>query len=123
MDVEIVVPLGAFLMIVGIIWILSVSGTKKRAAAHETLRLMVEKGQELSPQLIKDMSLITDPRRNDLRRGVILMSLAGALAFIGIISNLQGNGDSEAFLVAIFPGMIGLAFLALWKFGYDSKAD
>ncbi len=123
MAVEIVVPLGAFLMIVGIIWILSVSGTRKRAAAHETLRLMIEKGQELSPQLIKDMSLITDPRRNDLRRGVILLSLAAALVLIGIMSNLQGDADGEVLLIAVFPGMIGLAFLGLWKFGYDGKAD
>ena len=123
MAVEIVVPLGAFLMIVGVIWILSVSGTKKRAAAHETLRLMIEKGQELSPQLIKDMSLITDPRRNDLRRGVILLSLAAALVLIGIMSNLQGDADGEVLLIAVFPGMIGLAFLGLWKFGYDGKAD
>jgi len=122
MDVEIVVPIGAFIAIIGVIWILSKSGERKRQAAHETLRLMIEKGQEVSPQLINDMSMITSPRRNDLRRGVILISLALAFALIGLITTAQGNGDGEGLMIAIFPGLIGLAFLALWKFGYDSDS-
>lgn len=123
MDVEIVVPVAAFLFVLAVIWILAASGYKKRAAVHETLRLLIEKDQPLSSQLLKDMTHITDPRRNDLRRGVVLMSLALAFCLVGLITKLQGHADGEVFVIAVFPGMIGLAFLALWKFGYDGQAD
>jgi len=121
MNVAIVVPIAAFLFVLGIIGIIAYSGHRKRTVAHETLRLLIEKGEPLSSEMINDMSMLTDPRRNDLRRGVILLSLALAFCLIGMIH--VGNGDGEAFVIAVFPGTIGLAFLALWKFGYDSKAD
>ena len=123
MGVEIIVPLSAFLLVFGVIWVLSLAGQRKRQTVHETLRLLIEKGQPLTPEMIKDMSLITDPRRNDLRRGVVLVALALALGLVSFITSMQGHGDGEAAVVAVFPGVIGLAFLGLWKFGYDGKAD
>ncbi|MEO9968820.1 MAG: DUF6249 domain-containing protein [Hyphomonadaceae bacterium] len=123
MDVEIIVPIAAFSFVLAVVWILAASGQKKREAVHQTLRLMIEKDQPISSDLLKDMALITSPRRNDLRRGVVLIALALALCFVGLIMMMHGNGDGEALVIAVFPGMIGLAFLALWKFGYDGQAD
>lgn len=123
MDVEIIVPIAAFAFVLAVIWILATSGQKKREAVHETLRLMIENDQPISPDLLKDMTLITSPRRNDLRRGVVLIALALAFCCVGLITLLHGNSDGEVLVIAVFPGMIGLAFLALWKFGYDGQAD
>lgn len=121
---EAVISIGAFLMIFGIIWTIGFYGQRKRQAIHETLRLAMEKGQDLSPQMIKDMSLITNPRVTDLRRAVVLIALAVAFVLIGLVNLLFGDGDAEELLaVAVFPGMIGLAFLVLWKYGYDRSAD
>ena len=72
--------------------------------------------------MIKDMSLITNPRVSDMRRGIVLMSIAVAFCLIGLINLAVHDGRStvEIFSVAVFPGMIGLAYIALWRFGYDN---
>ena len=120
MQEEILIPIAAFGFVALIIWMVGSFGQRKRLVVHETIRLAMEKGQELSPQMIKDMSLITNPRTSDLRRGVVLVSLAMAFALIGFINIVLHDGTSaeEMFSIAVFPGMIGLAFLGLWRFGY-----
>lgn len=123
MVVEIVVPLALFATLLGVIWIFAVFGQRKRHVIHETMRLAMEKGQELSPEMMRDMSMITNPRMGDLRKGVILVALALAFVLIGIVTTLNGGGDEEVFIIGVFPGMIGLAYLALWKFAYDGQAD
>lgn len=122
MNDDVIVPIAAFGFVLAIIWLIGLFGQRKRQAIHETIRLAMEKGQELSPQMIKDMSLITNPRVSDLRRGIVLMSLAIAFCLIGFINLTvhDGNAAVEIFSIAVFPGMIGLAYVALWRFGYDS---
>ena len=44
---EIFVPIFIFATIVAIVWLFSHYNYKKRLTAHETLRLAVEKGQEV----------------------------------------------------------------------------
>ena len=122
MGEEIIIPIAAFGFILAIIWLIGLFGQRKRQAIHETIRLAMEKGQELSPQMIKDMSLITNPRVSDLRRGIVLMSIAVAFCLIGFINLAVHDGRAavEIFSVAVFPGMIGLAYIALSRFGYDN---
>ena len=121
MGEEIIIPIAAFGFVLTIIWLIGLFGQRKRQAIHETIRLAMEKGQELSPQMIKDMSLITNPRVSDLRRGIVLMSIAVAFCLIGFINLAvhDGRATVEIFSVAVFPGMIGRAYIALWRFGYD----
>ena len=53
---EIIVPIFLFIAIVAIIWLYSHYTFKQRNTAHETLRLAVEKGQQVSPELVERMS-------------------------------------------------------------------
>lgn len=124
MDVEIIVPIAFFGAIAATVWLFLQFGFKKRLTVHETIRLAIEKGQEVSPETIQNLSLATDPVISDLRRGVICLSVGIAISLFGLII---GGDDPDAlrplFGIAMFPALIGFAYLGLWRFGHARTVD
>lgn len=118
MGEEIVVPAIIFGSIVGIVWLISYFNSRKRLTIHETLRHAIDKGQELSPDLLEKMSLVTDPVRADLRRGVLFLAFGAAFA---VLAAIIGAEEAEALNpmlgVATFPIFLGIAYIGLWAFG------
>lgn len=118
MGEEIIVPTVVFGSIVGIVWLVSYFNSRKRLTIHETLRHAIDKGQTLSPELLQNMSLVTDPVRADLRRGVLFLAFGAAFAVLGAIIGME---ESEAITpmlgVATFPIFMGIAYIGLWAFG------
>lgn len=117
---EILVPIFLFVAIVAIIWLYSHYNYKKRNTAHETLRLAVEKGQQVSPELVERMSAMSDPVKSDLRRGVLLIAFGIAFIVLGVI---MPHDEPEAIrgVIAIssFPVVLGIAYLGLWRFSHN----
>ena len=104
----IVVPVGMFSMIAVCVW-LGVSGRQKRSRMlHDTLRLMIEKGQPIPPELLQP----TDPQRrprSDLRTGLVLVSIGiGVGVMLLLIHHDEWPG-------ALIPLLMGVAFLITWK--------
>ena len=118
MGVEILVPVAFFGTIIAVVWLVSYFNGRKRLTIHETLRHAIDKGQTLSPELLENMSLVTDPVRADLRRGVLFLAFGAAFAVLG---SLIGMEESEAITpmlgVATFPIFMGIAYIGLWAFG------
>jgi hypothetical protein len=117
---DILVPIFLFGALVVIMWVFSHYNYKKRLTAHETLRLAVEKGQQVSPELVERMSYLNDPVKSDLRRGILLIAFGIAFIILGL---LMPTDDPEAVrgVVAIssFPVVLGLAYLGLWRFSHN----
>jgi len=115
---DVMVPVVLFLTPAVIVWIVSYFNSRKRTTIHETLRHAIDKGQELSPDLLEKMSLVTDPVRADLRRGVLFLAFGAAF---GVLGALIGMEESEAIRpmlgVAAFPVFMGIAYIGLWAFG------
>lgn len=114
----VLVPLVVFSAPAVIVWIVSYFNARKRLTIHETLRHAIDKGQALSPDLMDRMSMVTDPVRADLRRGVLFLAFGAAF---GVLSALIGYEESEALTpmlgVATFPIFLGIAYIGLWAFG------
>ena len=117
---DVLVPIVLFGSLVAIVWLISAFNQRKRQTIHETIRLAIERGQELSPKMIRDMSMINNPRISDLRRGVVLIALSAAFILVALINSREMH---ELLSISVFPGLIGLAFIALWRFGYDNSID
>ncbi|MEO1189839.1 MAG: DUF6249 domain-containing protein [Pseudomonadota bacterium] len=117
---EIFVPIFLFAAIVAIIWLFSHYNYKKRLTAHETLRLAVEKGQEVSPELVERMSYLSDPVKSDLRRGILLIAFGVAFIILGLI---MPSDEPEAvrgvIAISSFPVVLGFAYLGLWRFSHN----
>lgn len=121
MDMEdVVVPVVLFLSPALIVWIVSHFNARKRNTVHETLRLAIEKGQVLSPEMMDKMSLLADPVRADLRRGVLALAFGAAFAVLGgLIGAQEADALTPMLGVATFPIFIGIAYIGLWAFGRD----
>ena len=117
---SILVPLAFFTSIVGVIWLFSHYNYKKRSTAHETLRLSIEKGHEMSPELVQRMSYLSAPVKSDLRRGILFIALGFAIISFGLFAPLD---EPEAFRgilgISSLPIILGVAYLGLWRFGHD----
>ena len=123
MDEGIIIPISLFGMIIGIVWLVSFFNSRKRIVVHETLRLAIEKGQELSPEMMERMSLLNDPVRADLRRGVLFLAFGAAFGFMGWMIGLEDNDVIYPMIgVAAFPIFIGLAYFGLWFFSRGRSA-
>ncbi len=120
---DILVPIFLFMSIVATIWLISHFNFKKRHAVHETLRHAVENGQQVSMDLIEKMSLLVDPVRSDLRRGVLFIAFGLAFLLLGsLISHEEPEAIRPMLGVAAFPIILGLAYHGLWKFGHKRSA-
>lgn len=117
---DVIVPIVLFGAIVGAIWLFSHYNYKKRLTAHETLRLAVDKGQDLSPDMIEKMSFLTDPVKADLRRGVLFIAFGLAFMTLGFVMPHDEPEATRGIIgVASFPIILGLAYLGLWRFSHD----
>lgn len=110
------VPIVMFISIAVVIGLILYFKYKTKHEVQETVRAALEKGQELSPELLDKLGDALPSPKSDMRRGVMLITVAFA---IGAFSFLLGEEDAEAPLLAIsaFPFLIGVAYLALQKFG------
>jgi len=120
---DVLVPIVLFLTPVLIVLIVSLFNARKRATVHETLRHAIDKGQQLSPEMLEKMSLLTDPLRSDLRRGVLFLASGAAFAVLGALISIDGHDAVMPMLgVASFPIFIGIAYIGLWAFGRGKTA-
>ena len=96
---------------------------RSRQAVQQTVRAAIEKGQELSPELLESLGQPKVSGDADLRRGVV--SLAIGIAF-GILAVVISGEEPDAFRpilgAASFPATIGVAYLALWLFAGKKDA-
>lgn len=114
-QVEIVVPLALFLTILLVVISTLVLRYRRHAQTQETLRLMIEKGAEIPPELL------TPPvsQYGDLRRGLILMGAGLSLAIL--IGLVEGFGDGS-WAVGLVPAFIGAGYLIVWRYSQRTKS-
>jgi len=88
---------------------------KGRQDAQETIRTALDKGQELSPELIDRLGHPKPPKDKDFRLGIIWLAVAVGIALLGFaIPEEEATGPLLG--IAGFPCAIGIAYLILNKF-------
>jgi hypothetical protein len=107
-SVAIIVPVAMFAMI-AVAVALGVSQKKARnRMLHDTIRLMVEKGQPIPPELLQPQDM-QRRRPSDLRYGLLFIGLGLGLAA------LLFSEQSARWPVALIPLLMGVAYLVTWK--------
>ena len=107
---------GAFAMTVAIVGIVAWANHRARELRHQTIRLALEKGQQLPPELLRDVERSVRPS-SDLRRGIILTFLGTSIsAFLW----LHGNRSWASGLVVL---ALGLGFLVAHLFAPRPQAQ
>ncbi len=88
---------------------------KTRVQAHKTIDLALEKGAELTPDLIDRMVSPPKSAEDDLRRGIVALSIGLSFALFGLILD-EAEAVRPLVAISMFPFLIGLAYLLMWKF-------
>ena len=90
---------------------------KMRHDMQQTIRTAIDKGQELSPEIIDQMGSPKPAPNRDLRLGMIWLGIAAGCAGFGVAFRPIETEVTQIFMgIAAFPLFIGLAFLLIWRF-------
>jgi len=125
MGPEIIVPIGVFSMITAIVCLPFYFRSRERREMQATLRVAIEKGQPVPPEVIEAMTraVKTPPTRlRDLRTGVIWLAIGigiGLATYFGDF--IHGDGDFDGIGVACIPAVIGVAFIVLSFFNPNKE--
>ncbi len=113
MDVETAVPLGLFAAVVAIVWVAAAYATASRTAYFDAVRAAVERGGQLSPELIRALGAPRGLELADIRCGGIWIAVAAACVVFGAVAVTEMDDVPFRVFVGIaaFPGFIGLAVL------------
>jgi hypothetical protein len=122
MQEEIFIPITFFATIALVIWLIVSFRHRGRADKQQTIRLALEKGAELTPELMKSISEPEPAKNRDLRSGLIWLSLGVGLALCGLaVPDPSGNALRGCLSGAAFPFSIGVAYLIMWRYGSRSE--
>lgn len=119
MDVEALIPIVMFLMLGIVTIVFFYFKARARADKQQTIRLALEKGNELSPEFLQQLGEAEPAKDRDLRRGVIWLALALGLVLIGFAIP-EPEALRRFFAGAALPFSIGAAFLLMYWYG-DKK--
>ena len=112
------VPIVLFLTIALIFCVNFYFKHRSKKDFQTTVRAAIDRGQELTPELLDRLGhpAVQTPK-SDLRRGIIEVTIGVGIMVCGWL--IADDADSARTFLAIgaFPVLLGLAHLALWRFG------
>ena len=115
--VEELIPIVMFVVIGVVFGLFAYFKFRTRAETQQTIRLALEKGNALSPELLDQLANPEPPADRDLRRGLIWLALAVALALCGFfVPEPTGDALRGCLAGASFPLSIGIAYLVMWTY-------
>ncbi len=90
---------------------------RTRNDMQATIRTAIEKGQELSPEIIDRLGTPKPPKDKDLRVALIWIAIAIGLAVFGFAVPENDKEAMQVFMgIAAFPLSLGIAYLLMWRF-------
>ena len=110
------VPIAMFAAIAVILSFMFMFGYRSKREMQQTIRAALDKGQELTPELVKSLGKHRS-RDHDLRSALIWLGIAAGFALFGLgMRSIESDVFPIMLAISAFPGMIGIAYLIMWKF-------
>jgi hypothetical protein len=121
--VEIFVPITLFITMTVTFCMFFWFRYRARVDLQQTLRAAIEKGHEVTPELVASLgSSAQRSRHRDLRLAIIWIAIAAGLTLFGAgMSPIEEEVFSVMLAISAFPLMMGLAYLIMWRFAGDEQ--
>lgn len=114
---EELIPIVMFISIAVVFGLLFWFRHRNRRDMQQTIRLALDKGHELSPELIDRLGQPKAGPRQDLRLALIWLALAVGLALCGwAVPDPTGFTLRGCLAGAAFPLAIGVAYLIMYRY-------
>lgn len=119
---EEMIPISLFLGLTVVLCLFFWFRFRTRSEVQATIRTALEKGQDLTPEVIDRLGQPKPEKNKDLRLALIWIALAAAMAVFGAAIPENDNEAQMVFLgMASFPFFLGIAYAIMWRFsGKDS---
>ena len=118
---EVLIPISMFVGLTVVMCLFFWFRFRTRSDVQATIRTALDKGQELSPEIIDRLGHPKPPKNKDLRLALIWMALAAGLTGLGF--GLPDDGEVQTILMGVsaFPFFLGIAYVIMWfSSGRDS---
>jgi hypothetical protein len=93
---------------------------RARDGMQQTIRMALDKGHELTPEIIDRLGHPKASKYKDLRLGVVWLAIAVGLALIAVaVPDDSGEAMRGILAGAALPFAIGLGYLVLHRFTRD----
>ncbi|HNP34510.1 MAG TPA: DUF6249 domain-containing protein [Woeseiaceae bacterium] len=114
---DILVPIVMFACFAIVLYAYFLFRYKGRQDTQQTIRLALDKGVELSPELVDRLGYPKAPKDKDLRVAIIWLALTVGLVLCGFaIPDDSGEALRGVLTGAAFPFALGVAYLIMWRF-------
>jgi hypothetical protein len=112
-----------FVFVIAIVAINHLNARRKAELHHETIRLALEKGQPLPPELLNPPVAVEPKTKiSDRKSGLILIAVGIGLYFF--FSGMAEMGiPAGVRWISLIPGLIGVALLINWFFEKDGAKN
>ena len=121
MNTDVVVPLGFIVFVFLMVKLLINYQLAKQQKSHETLLLAIEKNKEIAPDVWKRFVHSIDPKKTDLRKGILFLGLAFIPLCLGLFAPFDDTqGNYAMLIIASVHSLLGLLYLYFWRFGHPS---
>jgi hypothetical protein len=88
---------------------------RARRDLQDTLRTAIDKGQELTPEIIERLGTPPSAPDRDLRRALISLAIAAGFALFAVVLN-EDEAVRPMLAVSCFPLATGVAYLLMYRF-------
>jgi len=114
---EILVPLIVFSALVALMGLILLYNYRKKRLFLQMVERSLHQQAQLSPELIREVARHFFSANRDIRKGIFLLVLSGSILAFSYFADFRQNGNldlNDALNgIAIFPALLGLAFLLL----------
>lgn len=90
---------------------------RMRNDLQQTIRTAIDRGQELTPEIVDRLGQPARNKNSDLRVALVWLAIAAGIALIGLAApDPTGHAVRGTLAGSALPFCIGLAYLIMWRF-------
>ncbi len=113
--VEEMIPIVLFIVFGTVLGLSFYFRHKTRQELQMTVRVAIDHGQELTPEVLEGLADSLNSKFGDLRRGVISIAIGLAILMFGFLLE-QEEAERPLMAISVFPFLVGIVYVGLWYF-------